>query len=142
MKQIIHKLSQNPITAPFVKPDFIKYCIIGVLGLIVELSIYYLCYGVLGIEIGWSHVISSNCAVIHNFILNSIFTFKTTDKKIIRFLSYYGIAFVGIVLGLFLIRFFVQSGIDEMISKLLVLGVITPIQFFLNKYLTFRKKIT
>ena len=141
MKSTGNKLLQNPITAPFIKPDFIKYCIIGVIGLIIELSIYYFCYRVIGIEYTWSHVISSHCAIIHNFILNSIFTFKITDKKMLRFLSYYGIALIGIVVGTFLLYIFTDIWeIHPMISKLLVLGIVTPIQFLFNKHLTFKKK--
>ena len=146
MRQIVHKLLQNklfrnPMIAPFVKPDFIGYCMIGVLGMIVDFSVFYLCYKIIGIEYTWANVISSHCGIFHNFILNSIFTFKTTDKKFIRFLSYYGISLIGIALGTFLLYVFTDLlGIYPTISKLLVLGIITPIQFFSNKYITFRKK--
>ena len=127
--------------APFVKPDFIGYCIIGLIGLVVDFSVFYLCYKIIGIEYTWANIICSHCGILNNFILNSIFTFKVTDKKMIRFLSYYGIALIGIAFGTFLLYVFTDIlGIYPTISKLFVLGIITPMMFFCNKYLTFRKK--
>ncbi len=123
------------------KRDFIFYCIVGIIGLLLDVSTYYLCYKVFLISYALSNIISSHVGILNNFILNSIFTFKATDKKIIRFLSFYGIAWVGMGISTLLILLFINKmSIHPMIAKFLALAVVTLIQFTFNKYVTFRKK--
>jgi len=130
------------IISGFLKTEFCKYCIVGIIGLILDLSVYYLCYKVLTISYAWSNIISSNVGVINNFILNRIITFKTKDKWIVRFLSFYSIACIGIFISTYLIVFFTDDlGFHPMLAKLIALGIVTILQFLANKFVTFRKKI-
>lgn len=124
------------------KKEFCKYCIVGIIGLVLDLSVYYLCYKVIGISYGWSNIISSNVGVINNFILNSLFTFKAKDKVFLRFLSFYGIAFIGMLISTALIVFFTENlNFHPMFAKLVALGIVTILQFLANKFITFRKKM-
>lgn len=135
MSSYFTKLSSPEIT------KFIKYGIVGVLGLVVDMGVFYLMNRKLGINYAISNITSSSLAVLHNFILNSYFTFKVTDKKLQRFISFYLIAFVGMAVSTGLLALFIDlMKMDAMISKLIAVLFVAVIQFFFNKKLTFRTK--
>lgn len=78
VKAVIH--SENFV-------QLIKYGLIGILGLIVDLGIYTtLTYFKLNVEI--SNIISSSCGLINNFFWNSFTNFKVHDRILLRFISY------------------------------------------------------
>ena len=74
---------------------FVKYGLVGVLGLVVDMGVFYLMNKELGINYVVSNICSSTLAVIHNFILNSYFTFRVIDAKLKRFISVYLIVLAG-----------------------------------------------
>jgi len=120
---------------------FIKYGLVGVLGLVVDMAVFYLMNKKLGINYVVSNIASSSLAVIHNFILNSYFTFNVTDKKLQRFLSFYAIALIGMAISTGLLALFIDVlKLDSMISKLLSIIIVALIQYFFNNKLTFRTK--
>lgn len=117
---------------------FIKYGLIGLIGLILDMGLFYILHKLLGINYVLSNIVSSSTAILHNFILNSYFTFRVTDKKFQRFLSFYGIALIGLVFSTLLLALFIDIlGIDSMVSKLIAVFTIAIFQYFLNKKLTF-----
>ena len=131
----LKKYSNHDIT------KFIKYGLVGVLGLVVDMGVFYIMNKKLGINYVVSNITSSSLAVIHNFILNSYFTFRVTDKKLKRFLSFYLIALVGMAISTGLLALFIDVfKLDTMISKLISIFIVALIQYFFNKKLTFRIK--
>lgn len=135
--------------------EFVKYAIVGVVGLGVEWLTFFLFRDYLGINYIVSHVMSCILAIINNFILNSYFTFKTTDKIFKRGVSFFSIAGVGIVVSTLLLPILVKfytfgiSYIDsayinpkwvQNLAKLSGTVVVAFLQFFFNKYFTFKKK--
>lgn len=122
------------------KSSFLRYGIVGVLGLAVDMGIFYLLHEVLGVNYIVSNIISSSLAVIHNFILNSFFTFKVKDKLIRRFISFYLIALVGMALSSGLLAMMIDGfKMDSMLAKMIAVLVVAVLQYFLNKKLTFSK---
>ncbi len=120
---------------------FIKYGLIGLIGLILDMGLFYILHKLLGVNYVLSNIVSSSTAILHNFILNSYFTFRVTDKKLQRFLSFYGIALIGLVFSTLLLALFIDIlGIDSMVSKLISIFTIAIFQYFLNKKLTFQTK--
>jgi len=120
---------------------FVKYGLVGLLGLVVDMGVFYLMNKKLGINYAVSNITSSTLAVIHNFILNSYFTFKVTDDKLKRFISFYLIALVGMAISTGLLVLFIDGlKMDSMISKLIAVFIVAFFQFFFNKRLTFRIK--
>lgn len=141
MRSIITRLTSIPFISHFFKRDFLSYCIVGIIGLILDVSIYFFCYKVLELNYAVANIISSHIAIIHNFILNSIFTFKIKDKRFIRFFSFYGIALVGMAISTGLLLLFIDKlGMHPMLAKFITIGVVTVIQFTFNKFITFKKK--
>jgi putative flippase GtrA len=141
--------------------QLVKYGIVGVVGLIIDMGIFYLLVkkfsvhypfssfisDMLGgnmsvgmLDILVSNIISSTLAIINNFLLNSYFTFKVTDKKLKRFASFAGIAVIGMVISSLLLTLFIGiMKIDDMISKVLAIFIVAAIQFGINKFFTFKQ---
>ncbi|MBN9300998.1 MULTISPECIES: GtrA family protein [Dysgonomonas] len=157
MKQQI----SNLIKSDSIK-QLIKYGLVGVVGLVIDMGVYYLLVtkysvhypfsnhistllagkmsvGMLDILI--SNIISSTLAVINNFILNSYFTFKVTDNKLKRFTSFAGIAVVGMVISSMLLTLFIGvMKMDDMLAKAFAICIVAAIQFIINKFFTFKQK--
>lgn len=143
--------------------ELIKYGLVGVVGLVIDMGVYYLLVdkyaveyaaspffakmlSVVGLGLSFriidiliSNVISSTLAIINNFILNSYFTFKVTDKKFKRFSSFFGVAAIGIVVSSMLLTLFIDViGIGEMPAKVIAVCIVAMMQFIINKLFTFR----
>lgn len=139
--------------------QFLKYAIVGVVGLVVEFAVYLILKNYFGVYYVYAHVVGVIFAMVNNFILNSIFTFKATDKVFMRAASYFGFASIGLIGGTFMlptvknlimdiyafsnISFIslTESDIED-ISKLSITAFVATVQFFFNKFFTFRKKNT
>lgn len=141
--------------------QLIKYGLVGVSGLVIEMTLFYFLtkkfavqypfsdslHNLLGNSISIhtlntdiSHIISSSIAIINNFILNSYFTFKVTDKKLKRFFSFISVAAVGLIISTTLMTIFVQKfQMEEMLSKAIALAIVVAFQFFINKFFTFKQ---
>ena len=150
IKQALHLLKSNTFN------QLLKYGIVGGIGFIIDLGVFWLLNNYLKthylfspflseflggklssntIDTSISHVISSVIAIVNNFILNSYFTFKVTDKKIKRFLSFFGIAAVGLVISTSLLSFFIEMlGMADLVAKLTSVVIVAILQFGFNKF--------
>ena len=118
-----------------------KYGIVGVLGLLVDMGVFYVLNKKLNVNYVFSNIVSSSLAVIHNFVLNSYFTFKVTDKKLNRFIKFYLIALGGMAISTGLLALFIDIlAIENMLAKFISILIVAFIQYFLNKNFTFRSK--
>lgn len=121
--------------------SFVKYGLVGVLGLLVDVGLFYLLHKIVGVNYVLANVISSSVAVIHNFFLNSFFTFKVTDQRWKRFLSFYLVALIGMgISSLMLILMVSVWHMDAVVSKVITIFFVAVIQFFVNKRITFRQE--
>jgi len=119
---------------------FLRYGIVGVFGLVVDMGVFYILHKMLGVNYIISNIVSSTIAVIHNFILNSVFTFKVKDKRLKRFVSFYMIALVGMAISSGLLAIMIDGfKMDSMIAKMISVFIVAIMQYFLNKKLTFRE---
>jgi putative flippase GtrA len=125
----------------FLHSSFLKYAIVGGLGLIVDMGLFYVFYEILHINYIVSNIMSSSLAVVHNFILNSWFTFKVKDKLLLRFISFYSIALAGMALSSGMLALMIDGmHMNSMVSKAISVCVVALIQYFVNKKLTFGEK--
>lgn len=142
--------------------QLVKYGMVGSVGMVIDMGLFYLLAVKLSVQypisayIGEllggkipihvidadiSHIISSIVAITNNFILNSYFTFKVTDNKLQRFLSFAGIAAIGLLISTTLITLFVgKIKMDEMLAKIIATCIIAAIQFTINKFFTFKQR--
>lgn len=136
--------------------ELIKYGIVGVIGLGVEWGVFFLFRDVFHLHYMIGHVVGCICAMFNNFLLNSYFTFKATDKIWSRGISFFTIATVGLIASIFilpsLVRIINVALIDtqlldisqkviQNVAKLTTTVIIAFAQFVLNKFFTFKKKV-
>ncbi len=89
---------------------FIKFCLIGGIGVVVHLAVLGVFHKILSLEFLVSQIIAAYVAMSGNYILNNRFTFSDKKKSGVQFwigmLSFYVIcsfgAFIGITAGEFL----------------------------------------
>lgn len=123
--------------------SFFKYGVVGVMGLIVDLGLFYVLHKVFGVNYLISNFVSSTIAVIHNFFLNSYFTFKVTDNRLKRFVSFYLVALVGMGVSSLLLALMISiMRMDAMIAKVITIFIVAVIQYFVNKKVTFGQKLS
>ena len=121
--------------------SFVKYALVGVVGLVVDMGLFYVFHIVLKIDYILSNIMSSSLAVVNNFILNSIFTFKVKDKLFYRFISFFSIALAGMALSSGMLAVMIAGmGMNSMVSKAISVFVVAMIQYFVNKKLTFSER--
>lgn len=141
--------------------ELIKYGLVGLVGLVIDMGLFWILNNYLKIQYPFtdnivttlhgyftfetvnasiSHIISSVIAITNNFILNSYFTFKVTDQKIKRFLSFFGIAAIGLVVSTSLLSFFIQVvGFSDFLAKFVAVVIVALLQFGFNKLFTFKQ---
>ncbi len=134
--------------------EALKYGVVGIAGLAIEWVSFFILRDVFHINYIISHILSSVLAITNNFLLNSYFTFKATDKILKRALSFYGAAAIGLVISTTLLPVFVHifnlcfvyvdinigQKMVQNIAKLSATGVAVILQFFWNKFFTFKKE--
>jgi putative flippase GtrA len=121
--------------------SFLKYALVGVVGLVVDMGLFYLFHELMGWYYILSNVLSSSLAVVNNFILNSIFTFKVKDKLLYRFISFFSVALIGMVLSSGILAVLIDGfNLPGMISKAIAVFFVAMIQYYVNKKLTFSER--
>jgi len=121
---------------------FILYGIIGGMSAGLDFLIYtFLCK--LGLNYQIANVISIHCGIFCSFLFNRRYNFKITDKTLLRFFSFYIVGLTGLALSAILLYAMIDIiAWNEIYAKLLSIIVIAVVQFFLNKFITFKKSKT
>jgi dolichol-phosphate mannosyltransferase len=130
------------IITQFPLNEFIKFCIVGSTGVIVDMGFIWLLADpkMLGLNVSISKGIAAEIALISNFFLNNFWTFKNRHKeiegvKIIfkRLIKFNAICGIGILIGILLINLFYKTlGLNLYLSNLLAIGIVTAWNFGLN----------
>ncbi|NDW19627.1 GtrA family protein [Dysgonomonas sp. 216] len=134
--------------------QLVKYGLVGVAGLVVDFLFFIIFRDVVGLPYWVAQPIGAAFGILNNFILNSYFTFKTTDNMAKRGISFFAIGGIGLVASSLLLPWCVTmyntygQGIFEIqnqktLESIMKIGVtlfVAFVQFFANKYITFRQK--
>ena len=124
--------------------DFIRYCLVGLVGMLVNIGAYLLLNRYLLIPLQAASLIAIEASIVSNFLLNNYWTFKTRPKKLsmIRRLLNFHIA-AGISGLLFYYLFFLLLitvlGINDVLSILLATTTGTISNYTINSLWTWRK---
>lgn len=129
---------------------FLKYCVVGVLGTLIDLGIFAALVEISHIDPKTSHLtyvfVTAGfvVAVINNFILNKIWTFglaqkKNTKKQFIKFVitAVIGLLISNVLMYLWITVFLIW----HIAAKLLTSAIVLVWNFFANKYWTFRIRV-
>ena len=124
--------------------DFIRYCLVGLVGMLVNIGAYLLLNRYFQIPLQVASLIAIEASIVSNFLLNNYWTFKTRPQKLsmIRRLLNFHIA-AGISGLLFYYLFFLLLttvlGINDVLSILLATTTGTISNYTINSLWTWRK---
>lgn len=139
MKNVILSLRIRFINSFFKYKQFILYGIIGVVSASLDFFIFTFLTHIILINYLLANIISVNCGIINSFFLNSRYNFKVQNKFIKRFFTFYLIGLFGLgISSVFLWLFVEVFNVNVLISKIMVIFIITIVQFSLNKLITFK----
>ena len=118
--------------------QLIKYGIIGCFCAVLDFAVYTCLVKFTGLSYVYANVISVHCGIFTSFFLNRQFTFKVKDKTLLRFISFYLVGIVGLLISSGLLILFVEKmHLNELLSKAITVVFVALIQFLLNKYISF-----
>jgi putative flippase GtrA len=119
---------------------FILYSIIGFSGVFIDFIVFFLLHHIAGVHYLAANVLSVSCGISNNFLLNSVINFRTKDRILRRFLTFYAIGVLGLLASSAILWLLVDLGkINVYISKGLTIFIVVIIQYSLNKKFTFKK---
>jgi len=136
--------------------SFFMYVGIGFTGLTLDMLSFLIMVKVLHVAVLVANPIAMSVGIINNFFLNAYFNFRETDRLVVRFVSFYAVGLVGILVGNAILWFFngvIGNNVSLLLTAIwkplssyrleLVKGtsiiIIGVMQYFLNKYISFKK---
>ncbi len=120
--------------------ELIKYCIIGCSGALLDFIVYTILVSVLNMNYLLANALSVTIGITNNFFLNAYLNFKVTDNLFKRFISFYLVGMLGLIISEVMLYVLVDiMNINSIASKIITIFVITIVQFLLNKTVTFKK---
>lgn len=120
--------------------NLINYCIIGCSGALLDFLLYSLLISIFKMHYLIANIISVTLGITNNFFLNAFLNFKVTDNIGKRFVSFYMVGMLGLIISESLLYMLIDMfNINSIIAKILTIFVITVIQYILNKTVTFKK---
>lgn len=122
------------------RKHFIIYSFIGVSGALLDYIAFVMMIQFLPIHYLLINAISTTLGITNNFFLNARFNFGVKDRLLRRFLSFYFVGMLGMLVASGLLYVLVDlCGIMPQISKFFVIIVIVLLQYNLNKNFSFRR---
>ena len=120
--------------------ELIIYCMIGCTGAGLDFIIYTFLMNCVGLHYQLANFISVSFGIVNNFFLNCKYNFKTKDKLLVRFCSFYSVGMFGWALSAGCLWLLIEVlGLNALVAKLGTIFLVTAAQFCLNKFITFRK---
>ena len=124
---------------------FLSYGLVGLSGVFVDMSIFYL-LGSMGWGLTSSKIVSSEVAVLNNFLWNDIWTFRDISslqtgwrKLAKRFLKFNLICLIGIGLNLIILNILYNYfGVNKNLANLIAIAIVTIWNFWFNLKLSWR----
>jgi putative flippase GtrA len=118
---------------------FLLYAIIGGVSASLDFAIFTVLTRFGAINYLIANVISTNCGILNSFLCNRHFNFKVKDKTLRRFLIFYSVGLLGLLVSsIFLWILIEKLSINTLVSKAITIVIITILQFSLNKFITFK----
>lgn len=122
--------------------EFLKFCVVGGSGVLVNMGLFYVLTRFLSIRIEIASPIAIWIAILTNFTLNNLWTFRKREIHIpcwTRLLRYHLVSgLAGIVNYLTLLLLVNLLGMNDLLSNLIGIGLGTFINFSLSSVWTWR----
>jgi putative flippase GtrA len=121
--------------------ELLLYAVIGGSGAFLDLLVYVILTRVLAIEPVVATILSVSVGIVNNFLLNTFLNFKLRTRLLLRFLSFYFIGLVGVVLSALIIWLFTEVvDVGSLWAKVISIPPVVIGQFVANKNITFARR--
>lgn len=121
--------------------EFVIYGFIGVFGLFIDFGLFWLLTKFTALPVEVANFISSSCALVNNFYMNTYLNFHVQDHLLSRFIKYYIIGKITTLITTTCLFIFVTlMHQNEMVVKVISTFLATMLQFVVNKVFTFKKE--
>jgi len=124
--------------------DFVRFCIVGVAGFIINYALLSLFYKQLGIHIFVSQLLASEIALFHNFAMHNNWTYRhrKTEKTLKNYLiEFHATSWVAIIGSALLVGFCVRVlHFDYTLALIISSAVALFWNFFWTKYFIWNNK--
>lgn len=122
--------------------QFIKFCVVGGTGVVVDFSITFLCKEKLKLNKYIANSLGFMAAASTNYLLNRWWTFHSRDPQVAQqYVQFVGISAIGLILNNIIIYLLNDKAhLNFYLSKLIAIGIVTLWNFFMNYYFTFTGK--
>lgn len=120
---------------------FLKFCIVGISGVVINTGLLYFFTEMVGVWYVFSSIIAIESSIISNFFLNNFWTWKCKHRGLYkRLLQFNLVSGLALVVNLTSLFFFTEVlGVWYVFSNLLGIILATSINFILNDKWTFKK---
>ena len=140
VKKIIEYISGKSLVG-----ESIRYVVVGALTTFVNLGLFELMWGRIGIDVTVSNVTSISVAIIFAYVTNKLVVFKWTSESlaalVLEFLKFVGSRLFTMAIevgGLYL--FFNILGYNARLIKLSIQAVVIIINYIISKLIVFRTR--
>jgi putative flippase GtrA len=120
--------------------QFIKFCLVGFTGVVVNLSVYSFCIYLLNFHYLVAATISFLVAVSSNYLLNHYFTFTNihANPNFLSYLKFFSICSLGYGINVLILYLFVDKlGLGVLISQILAILIASLSNFLGSKLWVF-----
>lgn len=125
---------------------FLRFGVVGFSGVFVDMGIFYLLRNSVGLGLTRSGIISSELAIINNFLWNDLWTFKDIAREqpgkrrlLIRLFKFNLVCLAGLVLHILILNLLYNLlGMNEYLAKLIAIIIVTFWNFWINLKLSWR----
>jgi len=125
---------------------FIRFCLVGGSGVLVDTALLYLLSdpSTLALGLTRSKLVASETAIISNFLLNDLWTFRDMSQlqpgaraRLRRFISFNAICSAGLLLNLLLLNgMFNLLHMNRYLANLIAIALVTGWNYWLNRKLS------
>ena len=122
--------------------QFIKFCVVGGTGVVVDFGITFLFKEKLKLNKYIANSQGFMAAASTNYLLNRWWTFRSHDPDVAQqYVQFVGISAIGLILNNIIIYLLNDKArLNFYLSKLIAIGLVTLWNFFMNYYFTFTGK--
>ncbi len=126
---------------------FIKFALVGTLGMFVDLTILNVLHGLVGLHLLVANSISFSAAVVSNFTWNRLWTFPETRHRSVpaQLTQFAIVSVIGLVINnlilwkvYLVVTRFLDAPWDYNLAKIVAIGVVLFWNFGANRLWTFR----
>lgn len=143
-----HKRHSASLRRPLPLWAFVRFGIVGLSGVLVDMGLLYQGHTLLGLPLTRSKLIAAEVAIVNNFIWNDLWTFRAVSHqqqgwsaRLKRFLKFNLICLSGLVLNVLVLNLVYNWIFGQRwayLANLIAIGVVTLWNFWLNYKLSWR----